>query len=402
MSATGTVDTRHIANLAVDTAELVGAAVTNAKLGPDAVDGAKIADDAVDSEHLAAGGIDGEHLSTDAKQETLQSKFVSGFVQTTIAGAGGTEDTVTTEVEAASVDDTERNTPTGLGILSTGTTPNDTAGTATQNYKVQIKTTSTGEPVDDGAGGEVYGVLSENAGAWTLTYYKGDGTAHTLATASIDILFANVFDLDSLPANAFLLGPTFGDIAGVGAAHNHTLAEVTDVTVTAAELNQALDGISANVTDTNLNTLTGAGDAGALHNHDGQYFTESELGNQTDALAGAKLIGIDASAIGPNAGAVDTVYGVLDALEAAIAALPNALTQERDTLTGEAQAGDAVLTFALSATPADVTKVIAFMGMIYLEYGVHYTISGTAITWLGATSGLALLAGDRVNWHYFS
>lgn len=49
------------------------------------------------------------------------------------------------------------------------------------------------------------------------------------------------------------------------------LADVTDVTTTSTELNQALDGISANVTDTNLNTLTagGASNADSLHTHAG-------------------------------------------------------------------------------------------------------------------------------------
>ena len=49
--------------------------------------------------------------------------------------------------------------------------------------------------------------------------------------------------------------------------HTHTLANgASDVTATAAEVNQALAGISANVTDTNLSTLTGGGDT-SLHRH---------------------------------------------------------------------------------------------------------------------------------------
>lgn len=66
--------------------------------------------------------------------------------------------------------------------------------------------------------------------------------------------------------------------------HTHNLAEgaidivataaevniiANGITATAAEVNQALDGISANVTDTNLNTLTlgASADADALHTH---------------------------------------------------------------------------------------------------------------------------------------
>jgi len=52
------------------------------------------------------------------------------------------------------------------------------------------------------------------------------------------------------------------------ALHLHTLdSGVTDVTATAAEINQALDGIGVTVTDTNLDTLTDGSDADALHTH---------------------------------------------------------------------------------------------------------------------------------------
>lgn len=53
---------------------------------------------------------------------------------------------------------------------------------------------------------------------------------------------------------------------------NGTLADlISDVTTTATEINQALDGISANVTAANLNTLTAGptSDASALHTHIG-------------------------------------------------------------------------------------------------------------------------------------
>lgn len=57
--------------------------------------------------------------------------------------------------------------------------------------------------------------------------------------------------------NEILTFSVSGTLAGI----------VSDVTATATEINQALDGISANVTFTNLNTLTGGGNADALHSH---------------------------------------------------------------------------------------------------------------------------------------
>ena len=49
--------------------------------------------------------------------------------------------------------------------------------------------------------------------------------------------------------------------------HTHILSNVTDVTATSTEINQALDGIGLTVTDTNLNTLTDNSNADGLHSH---------------------------------------------------------------------------------------------------------------------------------------
>jgi len=66
------------------------------------------------------------------------------------------------------------------------------------------------------------------------------------------------------------------DVLDSSTGHNHDGTDgkslslniaIPAVTATPAEINQALDGISANVTDTNLNTLTGASNADALHVH---------------------------------------------------------------------------------------------------------------------------------------
>jgi len=64
---------------------------------------------------------------------------------------------------------------------------------------------------------------------------------------------------------------TAADIAWTGEwqADDFRLNEAVQCLATSTEINQALDGISANVTDTNLNTLTAgaASDADALHTH---------------------------------------------------------------------------------------------------------------------------------------
>lgn len=67
----------------------------------------------------------------------------------------------------------------------------------------------------------------------------------------------------------------------------------------------------------NLVTLQGGGDAGALHTHDGRYFTETELGSAT-ASSGSDLIGDDNtySNFTPSAA---TVKGALAGIDSALA-----------------------------------------------------------------------------------
>ena len=62
---------------------------------------------------------------------------------------------------------------------------------------------------------------------------------------------------------------------------------VTDVTTTAAEINTALDGISANVTAANLSTLVDGGSADALHSHENpsKSFIALEAVTADDSLA---------------------------------------------------------------------------------------------------------------------
>jgi len=77
--------------------------------------------------------------------------------------------------------------------------------------------------------------------------------------------------------------------SGPTSLHTHNLAEgAIDVTATAAEINQALDGIPANVTATNLDTLTdGVSNADSLHAHSGGTHT---IASHSDTTAtGAEL-----------------------------------------------------------------------------------------------------------------
>lgn len=67
----------------------------------------------------------------------------------------------------------------------------------------------------------------------------------------------------------------------------------------------------------NLVTLQGGGDAGALHHHDGAYFTETELGSSS-ASSGSDLIGDDATYSNFTPAAA-TVKGALSGIDTALA-----------------------------------------------------------------------------------
>lgn len=127
--------------------------------------------------------------------------------------------------------------------------------------------------------GTYVGFLRWETGS-TKTEYSNDGSAWS----SIDSVTASnlvvVTASDTTPGNLnnktasgtgitrAVLNP--GGNEQLEFSVNGNLADlIADVTATATEINQALDGISANVTDTNLNTLTAgsSSNADALHSH---------------------------------------------------------------------------------------------------------------------------------------
>lgn len=118
----------------------------------------------------------------------------------------------------------------------------------------------------------------------------GDGISLTAGDLDIDVtdtvIFVNsssgVADSGKIPrldANGKLVS---GFITAASLA-----TYISDVSTTATEIDQALDGISANVTAANLTTLTGGGDASALHSHSNieQAFTAYEAVTADQAVA---------------------------------------------------------------------------------------------------------------------
>lgn len=99
------------------------------------------------------------------------------------------------------------------------------------------------------------GVSSTDVGGGTGTVTGGDGITVT----------AGDIDVDTTDTTTFVTAATADKVPLLdGSGHIQT----AQMGATYAEVNQVLSGVGATVTDTNLDTLTDASDASALHVHD--------------------------------------------------------------------------------------------------------------------------------------
>jgi hypothetical protein len=227
--------------------------------------------------------------------------------------------------------------------------------------------------------------------ALTLSYYEEDNTnteiAYTFSPAhTIDFMFREAMGLYTAPFGALQTGVSFAE--PLPAAHTHTLSTgATDVTATAAELNQ-LHGISANVSSTNLNTLTAgtSSNADSLHTHTG-------LVPKSLFSAKGSIISGSATASTP----VETVVGTNGQFLKADSTAPGGVSwaspassdiEKQESLATQSIIGtDTPLTAQLSQTPKNNASVSLFLNGIQQEQGAtkDYTISGKIITWLAST-----------------
>lgn len=282
----------------------------------------------------------------------------------------------------------------------------------------------------------------------TLSYYEENGSdvevAYTFSSAKdIDVLFREGLDLYRAPFGALSSGVAFAE--ALPATHTHVLANITDVTSTSAEVNQVTDGVSANVTATNLGTLTGGGDAGSLHTHASAY---AVLGHTHTLATGASDVtatstevnqvadGVSANVTAANlntlTGGGNTTLHVHDAyvaksvltakgdlLAASASATPARVpvgtdgqflkadsgaaagvswaspassdVERQEALTTQNIAGtDTAMTATLSYAPKSVSSVQLFLNGVMQEQGAgkDYTLGGTGnrtVTWLAAT-----------------
>ena len=188
----------------------------------------------IQSKWIADSAITSAKLDSTAKQSVLESKLI-GARRGVLAfsSSAASSDTVTTQVEAAAaVDVAQSDLVTGEGIYV------GAVSGATDVKKVLIRQAGSDQGVDDGAGDEVYGKLTEASGVYTLSYFKGsDDLAYTFSGAtSLDFYFVEVQDFFSLKEDALLYQAVSGvidaDQSGTlsghldGGANKHDASEV--------------------------------------------------------------------------------------------------------------------------------------------------------------------------------
>lgn len=141
----------------------------------------------------------------------LQSKQIKKIFAGRVRVAGFT--TTATSSDTVTTDLTTALTTAGFNGGSVALTPSTgetTAGVITTgaNNTALIFDATTGLPLDDGSGNEVYGRITEAAGVYTLSYYSlvaGVETAYSFsAPTDIDFEFSYRYEFKDLPTDAII------------------------------------------------------------------------------------------------------------------------------------------------------------------------------------------------------
>lgn len=220
----------------------------------------------------------------------------------------------------------------------------------------------------------------------TLSYYYLDSSsveqAYTFGGATtVDLSFVESINLNDAPFNSITAGTAFSEI--LPATHTHLLADITDVTATAAEVN-ILDGFTG--TTAELNEITdGSEVAAATHIHDTRYPLRSILTTKGDIYVRTSS-GIVRLGVGSDGQVLTAASGQTEGVQWSSPSSSDVERQERIT-TQLITTGDVALTDTLDNTPKNNASVILYLNGVQQAQGAgeDYTISGTTITWLRST-----------------
>ena len=219
------------------------------------IDGVKLKNGTVDTTQLANEAVTSAILDSTAKQAVLESKLIARFDAVINKSVTGGSTVVTTEVQAVASVDTPRTALTALGVYV------GAVSGVTDPKSVKIRAAGTDNGIDDGSGDDVYGVLTEAAGVFTLTYKKANSDAYSFATSTpIDFFFVEIYDLYSEPAEKGLLSvggvvdstsasAITNHINDASGAHNDTAIAYTRADGSKKNINAASDDVGSAVND---------------------------------------------------------------------------------------------------------------------------------------------------------
>jgi len=369
----------------------------------------------IQTKWIADNAITLPKIASAARTGILASKLIpsrKGILAFETSNAS--EDDVTTEITAAADNLVpQADLVTGLGVF-TGTITNGAADAKI----VLVRLAGTNEGIDDGTDNEVYGVLTEDTGTYSLEYKKSDGTAFTFPSATeIDFYFVEIQDLSTLSPEALLLGSVTG------------VVDASQATTLAGHLNGGSGKHDASEVDVEAT--------------DGAYYDDGDLetviGQLDDgigvaaAAAGAAQSDIDAHIDGGankhDASEIDVEgtgdYYAPGSLETALDTIDAQVKVNTDAISGISSEEAKSAAFVLSGTDItnkyvdlpSIPKTPAAVRMVVMEgleqdYSVDFTIISDGsdvkrLTWDdtaigGPTAGMVadLTAGDklRVYW----
>lgn len=263
------VDTTELASNAVTTAKILDANVTTAKLNASSVTSAKIAAGAVQTSHLATGEL---HFAADTTS-LANKKIIFNFQLDGVTLASGPS----ADISSALTSET--------AVTSAGSSE----GVITDSPKNRC----TIRDVDfaallDGGGNEVYGLLTQASGVWTLTYrsdISGTPTAYSLPApeSNCHIMVPKRYNLNVAPEDAFRNAAQFTN--NTSALASHTAQSTGAHLASAIAVTDAANHFTTKNVEAALNAIVGPSWVQGTHDSLNAHLTKATGAHAATAVS---------------------------------------------------------------------------------------------------------------------